>query len=458
MASCYASFIQTTAIVGDIIDADLRWYDAVWNFTGENYATLAIYNPSGGLEASHVETDDDTGNEILSTVATVSGIWRCLIKVWDGSNWVECEHTLNVTPLGVVNCTAEFASGQAETGDTIEAGFTWINTTNTWGFYAVMRIKDPNGDIYEEWIEFTNPDGSKWLDCVADKPGIWTAEITAYSDVFNATDSDTINVTANTDITLNEAVTCLWVNGWQDHGPKVTDFALMDDVWYYLEIYRASGLLGVLIEGEIWYKAQGEEEYTLRYTGSYTVDGNYTGAAHWDYDNLGYKYGPGWGFVGCKVDGIRLGITNYFTVGDPQTHSVIGVIQPGSQYYDGPYKPSIGEGQTYAWTDDFMYISNMCGFNWLNNPVNSLTNDLLGKDYVDEVNNIYLGTDIEHDTGRPDSLSPVPGDKTDMHHWILWFNDYLEHLKTFDSGDGQNRVIMFNSCPMGGYIICVIII
>ena len=96
-----------------------------------------------------------------------------------------------------------------------------------------------------------------------------------------------------------------------------------------------------------------------------------------------------------------------------------------------------------AGDDDLVFIHHSCGRNWLNN---SLHTALLAKAYIDERNDIYYGTDIQPDSGRPDSLGGTPGDHTDMCHWIRWFNDYLEHVILHDCADGTNRIIMFKSC------------
>ena len=100
--------------------------------------------------------------------------------------------------------------------------------------------------------------------------------------------------------------------------------------------------------------------------------------------------------------------------------------------------------------DDLLFIHHSCGLNWLNRPRNFLKRGLhaalLRKPYIHERNDITYGTVVEPDPGRPDSLGPVAGDKTDMQHWVLWFNDYLEHLKTHGCTNGVNRIIMFKSC------------
>jgi len=94
-------------------------------------------------------------------------------------------------------------------------------------------------------------------------------------------------------------------------------------------------------------------------------------------------------------------------------------------------------------TDDLLFIHHSSGRNWLNH---SLHEALLAKDYIDERNEMYYWFDIDPDVGRPDSLGPLPGDNTNMNHWLYWFNDYLDNLKTYSSADGVNRIVMFKSC------------
>lgn len=103
------------------------------------------------------------------------------------------------------------------------------------------------------------------------------------------------------------------------------------------------------------------------------------------------------------------------------------------------------QGKVYAAAtdDDLVFIHHSCGYNWLNH---SLHDALLAKDYIDERNDIFYGTTMSSDPGRPASLGGTPGDNTNMNHWILWFNDYLEGVKSHDAATGFNRIIMFKSC------------
>jgi hypothetical protein len=110
--------------------------------------------------------------------------------------------------------------------------------------------------------------------------------------------------------------------------------------------------------------------------------------------------------------------------------------------------------------DGLVFIHHSVGANWL---AAGLDDALLAKPYVQERNDIYYGTRLAPDKGRPASLGAVPGDFTDMDHWILWFNDYLLGVKgyhnttdlpervlrrfgiRYDSGT-FNRIVMFKSC------------
>jgi hypothetical protein len=96
-----------------------------------------------------------------------------------------------------------------------------------------------------------------------------------------------------------------------------------------------------------------------------------------------------------------------------------------------------------ATDDDLVFIHHSCGSNWLSNSLHSA---LLAKTYIDERNDITYGTDLVPDSGRPDSLAPNPGDNTNMNHWILWFNDYLNSVSNHDCSSGFNRIVMFKSC------------
>jgi hypothetical protein len=93
--------------------------------------------------------------------------------------------------------------------------------------------------------------------------------------------------------------------------------------------------------------------------------------------------------------------------------------------------------------NDLVFMHHSSGQNWLDNSLNTA---LLAKGYIDARNDIYYGTVMSPDANRPASLGSVPGDNTNMDHWILWFNDYLLGIKTHGCTNGFNRIIMFKSC------------
>ncbi len=102
-----------------------------------------------------------------------------------------------------------------------------------------------------------------------------------------------------------------------------------------------------------------------------------------------------------------------------------------------------GHAQKMSPEDDIVFIHHSCGNNFLEQGLRST---LEGKSFINEVNDIYYGDALSPDSGRPESLGSVPGDSTNMNHWILWFNDYLKGVEKFDCADGRNAIIMFKSC------------
>ena len=92
-----------------------------------------------------------------------------------------------------------------------------------------------------------------------------------------------------------------------------------------------------------------------------------------------------------------------------------------------------------------VFIHHSCGNDWL---LRALDAQLLASNWIGPCSSITYGVDVSPDPGRPDSLhrERPPGDYTDMHHWIRWFNDYFEGIKAFGRAGGQNRIVMFKSC------------
>ncbi|MCU0800044.1 MAG: PQQ-binding-like beta-propeller repeat protein, partial [Candidatus Thermoplasmatota archaeon] len=100
--------------------------------------------------------------------------------------------------------------------------------------------------------------------------------------------------------------------------------------------------------------------------------------------------------------------------------------------------------------NDLLFIHHSVGYNWLRDGLNSA---LVKKTYIDERNDIYYGSTVSNDSGRPASLGSTAGDYTDMNHWVLWFNDYLRSLRTHGCANGNNTIIMFKSCYPNSNIV-----
>ena len=124
--------------------------------------------------------------------------------------------------------------------------------------------------------------------------------------------------------------------------------------------------------------------------------------------------------------------------------TVLLLLLPVNIIYIGAEETSkAGTGETWKKTDDLLFVHHSVGNYWLDS---GLDNELESKNYIDEINEIYYNDVVSNDSGRPKSLGSVPGDYTDMNHWIRWFNDYLNNTKKEDCTDGENRIIMFKSC------------
>ena len=130
------------------------------------------------------------------------------------------------------------------------------------------------------------------------------------------------------------------------------------------------------------------------------------------------------------------------TSGPPSESPTENSAQPAAESAGEQAEPTAESGRQDG-GDGLVFIHHSCGENWLNSGLHEA---LLAKDYIGGRNDITYGVDVAPDAGRPDSLGPVPGDLTDMHHWILWFNDYLESVRRHGCADGVNRIVMFKSC------------
>ena len=238
ITSCTANWRETDPTVGDTIHADFTWANAVWHQTGEFFCSMAIYDPNGALKAHYVEEIDDTGSHTLEVIANIPGQWECIIKVWDGTDWVTC--------------------------------------------------------------------------------------------------TDYVAVTEDGEYTLDEALTCEWVNGYNDHGPLVTEFDIGELVYAYAEIHGPD-MYGKTMKHEWWYKEAGQSNFTKRWEWSKTCTSHYTEWATWTWWDIGGDIGPGEGYIKVYLDDVYMGKTNNYTIGATDVQIVFR--HDLSTWYTGPYSP-----------------------------------------------------------------------------------------------------------------------
>jgi len=347
MASCTADFEETNATVGDTLHALFNWSDAMPNIAGT--AFMEIIDPDGETRTSYLELSASMGFKILSYVTDKSGTWTAKIKVHSGANfWTENSDTVIVATLGEVTCSAEFQGTSAEIGSPIYADFTWTNAVKMGIYgYAYLEIIDPDGIVRESWIEFTWFTGSKTLSFTTDKIGTWEAKIDVNTGYSWVTCTDTINVTEILDdIDLVKAITCDWVNDFEDYGPKVTTFELTDWIFAYLQVASNVDLYGKVMRREWWYMEAGGTGFTKRSQSDKTCTSHYYNWATWPAEDMGNQYGPGEGYVIVRIDGDYLGKTNnYQVLGDSPNMK----IEPSSEFFTGPF--AAGTIQTVASVD-----------------------------------------------------------------------------------------------------------
>ena len=122
-----------------------------------------------------------------------------------------------------------------------------------------------------------------------------------------------VTVTESGDVYLAEALTCEWVNGWQDHGPMVTEFDIDNTIYAYVEIHEPGGdLYGKTVKHEWWYNGDLKWEWTT------VCASHYTGWATWTWWDIGMDYGQGNGYIKVYLDGQYLGQTNdYYVIPNP---------------------------------------------------------------------------------------------------------------------------------------------
>jgi len=228
----------------------------------------------------------------------------------------------NVQGIGATD-SASFQESSANVGDTIHADFSWAGALfNPVGGFANMVIQDPDGNNCSGYADVTHSAGSRTLSCTTDKIGTWTARISVWNGFMWIEATDTIIVNTSVVDTLTEAVTCGWVDGYQDHGAKVTEFDIDETVYAYIEIH-GDDLYGKTVRHEWWYNGVKRWEWTK------TCGSHYTGWSTWTWWDIGLVYGAGSGYVKVYLDNAYMGKTNdYSIIGGEGDAGIVGITAP----------------------------------------------------------------------------------------------------------------------------------
>jgi hypothetical protein len=69
---------------------------------------MYIYDPNNSPVASYIEGASYSGSKTLSFATDMLGDWKAVIKVWDGSTWLEYTDIVPVSSPGVTSGSANF--------------------------------------------------------------------------------------------------------------------------------------------------------------------------------------------------------------------------------------------------------------------------------------------------------------------------------------------------------------
>jgi hypothetical protein len=119
-------------------------------------------------------------------------------------------------------------------------------------------------------------------------------------------------------VSLDVAITTDYVNGWQDHGLRIREFALNGTVWAYSEI-SAADLYGLYFTQKWWYDNGTGLEYKWSY--GYPITEHWTSAAIWTWWQIGLDYGKGQGVIETLVNNVTLGYSNWYAMGNSKPNA-----------------------------------------------------------------------------------------------------------------------------------------
>jgi len=153
--------------------------------------------------------------------------------------------------------------------------------------------------------------------------------------VLGITLQKTYNNIGDRDVSLDVAITTDWVNGWQEHGLLIREFALDGEVWAYHEI-SGDDLYGLYFEQTWWYdNGTGLEN---KWSWAWTINEHWTSSATWSWWAIGLDYGPGVGYVECFIDNESIGVSNWYAIDNHQ---------PDDPTIEGPTSGSAGTAIEY---------------------------------------------------------------------------------------------------------------
>jgi len=126
------------------------------------------------------------------------------------------------------------------------------------------------------------------------------------------------NAVGKLDVTLDVVLTTDYVNGWQDYGLRIKEYGVSDNVWVYSE-FSAEDLFGINMTQNYYYDSGNGNGVEYKWNYWWEVDGHYESAYQWTWEPMGYYYGAGgYGYIEIEADGVPIGRSNWFAVGNTQ--------------------------------------------------------------------------------------------------------------------------------------------
>jgi hypothetical protein len=162
---------------------------------------------------------------------------------------------------------------------------------------------------------------------------------------------------------LDVAITTDWVAGWQNHGLRVREFAIDEDVYAYFEV-SSDDTFGLKMTHEWWYDNGTGLEF--KWSWFTTCGDHYISWATWTWWDIGLDYGPGVGYIKVLLDDVYVGQTNWFAIDNtqPSAPSIIGETEGKAKEeyeytingvdpdgFDVSYFVDWGDGTDSGWTN-----------------------------------------------------------------------------------------------------------